>query len=41
MMPSGFSAATLLQKISVFLSDFEDGQYVDYTSLISSHPITN
>lgn len=34
-----FRMTTVLQKISVFLKDFDDGTYTDYGALVTTHPI--
>ena len=39
IMTPGFHAATLLQKITVFLKEFDEGVYLDYRNLISAPSI--
>lgn len=36
----GFRMMTILQKISVFLKDYDDGLYTDYASLVTTHFIS-
>jgi hypothetical protein len=35
----GYRITTLLQQISVFLRDFDAGQYQNYTDLVTTHYI--